>query len=83
MPTYTYQCNACKWIAERIVPIAERDKQTCSMCGDPLVKCVDRPAPAQFRGRVLQGGGPDRFTADVMGISDLRDLPAGLKTAGS
>lgn len=79
MPTYEYHCPACHWNAERIVAIDERDKQTCSMCGDPLERQVSRPAPFQVRGRVVQGGGPDRFTADVLGIP-LRDLPEGLKT---
>lgn len=78
MPVYEYHCAACHWNAERIVPVDERDTQTCSMCGDPLGRLLSRPAPFQVRGRVVQGGGPDRFTADQLGIP-LKELPDSLK----
>ena len=80
MPVYEYHCTSCHWNAERIVPVDERDKQVCNMCGDPLGRLLSRPAPAQFRGRVVSGGGPDRFTADVMGIP-LKELPSGLRSS--
>lgn len=35
----------------------------------------------KFAGRVTPGGGPDRLTADMLGIP-LKELPDGLKTKG-
>jgi hypothetical protein len=33
----------------------------------------------RFKGRVTPGGGPDKFTADMLGMR-LDELPAGLRT---
>lgn len=78
MPTYEYRCPNCGKEAAMIVRIEERGGQKCD-CGTFLERLVSVPAPAQFRGRVVKGGGPDRFTADVLGVP-LRDLPDGLRT---
>lgn len=81
MPTYDYRCPKCKSEVVHVVPIAERGEQKCAACGVPLERLLSAPyGRVMFEGRVLKGGGPDRFTADVMGISDLRDLPSGLRT---
>ena len=79
MPLYEYICYGCDRLLERIVPVEERDAQWCDGCDDRLRRVLSVPAQAQFRGRVVQGGGPDRFTADALGVP-LKDLPEGLKT---
>ena len=78
MPTYEYRCPTCGKEHMMVVKIDERGGQKCD-CGTLLERIVSVPAQAQFRGRVVKGGGPDRFTADVMGIP-LKDLPSGLRT---
>ena len=79
MPTYSFVCPNCMLETSRIVPIDERNgPHLCERCGDKLDRVITA-VPARFIGRVVQGGGPDRFTADVMGIP-LRDLPSGLRT---
>lgn len=81
MPTYDYRCETCARTEERIARIADRDRQACNVCGDPLERLLSAPyGRVMFEGRVLKGGGPDRFTADVLGYSRVEDLPAGLKT---
>ena len=78
MITYDYCCPNCKRLEERFVQLHNRDDQVCSLCGVPTVRQM--PAPmGRIAGRVVQGGGPDRFTADMMGIP-LKELPEGLKT---
>ena len=79
MPTYDYQCRHCMRVEERVVPIAERHAQNCGVCGDPMTLVLERAPLSKFTGRVTPGGGPDRFTADVMGIP-LKELPSGLRT---
>lgn len=80
MPTYDFYCPSkhCGWFGERVVPIAERNRQDCPRCPEVLYR---RPAAPLFKimGRVTPGGGPDKFTADMLGIP-LHDLPDGLKT---
>lgn len=78
MPTYDYQCDVCKRQEERMVPLAGRDKQECRTCGDPLKRLLAAPL-GRIAGRVVQGGGADRFVADQLGIP-LKELPPGLKT---
>jgi len=41
MPTYRYKCKWCKTEVQRIVPIAERNKQTCEKCGQSLDRMYD------------------------------------------
>ena len=67
-----YKCGD----TDRVVPIAERDNQTCD-CGAHLARQLAAPL-GRIAGRVVQGGGPDRFTADMLGIP-LKELPDGLK----
>lgn len=78
MPTYEYRCPNCDARYEWIVPISERGAQRCTKCDTLLEQQIAAPA-FKFAGRVVQGGGPDRFTADVLGVS-LKDLPDGLRT---
>lgn len=83
MPTYDYACNRCSRKEERVVPMVERDAQNCRVCGDPLTRLLSAPyGRVMFEGRVLKGGGPDRFTADVLGMHP-KDLPDGLRTDGT
>ena len=77
---YEYTCRSCGLETTRHSSIEERNKPAfCERCGEPLTRVVSA-VYGRIAGRTLQGGGPDRFTADVLGISDLRDLPEGLKT---
>ena len=79
MPLYDFFCPGCQWEGERNVPIAGRDQALCPDCSTRLDRLLSAPM-GRIAGRTLPGGGPDRFTADVLGISDLRDLPEGLRT---
>lgn len=78
MPTYSYLCPVCRWAGDRVVRIAMRDLQRCEHCDTELYKLVSS-ALFKFTGRVTPGGGPDRFTADMLGIP-LKELPDGLRT---
>ena len=78
MPTYEYRCPNCGKEHAMLVSIRERMGQKCD-CGTLLEQIHTSFPKAQFRGRVVQGGGPDRFTADVLGV-EVRDLPAGLRS---
>lgn len=78
MPAYDYHCRFCMRTEERVVPIVERHAQNCTVCGDPMTLVLVRPPLGKIAGQAVQGGGPDRFTADALGIP-LRDLPPGLK----
>lgn len=77
MPLYDYAC-VCGWTGERAVPVDERDEQHCSVCDQPAQRQLGAPR-FRFSGQVTPGGGPDRFTADMLGIP-LKELPEGLKT---
>jgi len=78
MPLYDYLCDACAWKEERRVPLASlNEAQYCSRCGAPTARQIS-PVYGKMAGTVLQGGGPDRFTADTMGIR-VGDLPPYLK----
>lgn len=77
MPTYTYVCDECgEGPEDRLVPIASRGAQFCSVCKHRLRRCVAAP---NVRTRPPKDGGPDRFTADALGIP-LKELPPGLRT---
>ena len=80
MTIYSYRCPNCGDAEERNVPMDERDLQLCG-CGNCTVRQLGAPR-FRFAGRVTPGGGPDKFTADVLGIP-LHDLPSGLKTKDS
>lgn len=76
MITYDYRCPQCEILQERSVPLHERDDQRCA-CGMLLVRQMSAPL-IKIAGKVVSGGGPDRFTADMLGIP-LKELPEGLK----
>ena len=80
MPTYEYRCANCGGTFEFVVPIAERGGQKCPRCETPLDRLLAAPL-FKFAGRVTPGGGPDRFTADMIGVP-LKDLPSGLRVDG-
>lgn len=84
MPLYDYKCRGCGWAGELCVPIDERDFQFCPDSLPGVFRTLlDRQMAApmgRIAGRIPQGGGPDRFTADVLGIP-LKELPAGLKSS--
>ncbi len=77
MPTYTYVCDSCGHGPEdRLVPMATRAAQFCPECGLRMGRRIGAPA---VRTRPPKDGGPDRFTADVLGVP-LKELPPGLRT---
>lgn len=78
MPIYSYRC-ACGTFAEFMRPIAERDAlPECALCRKEMPRELSAPR-FRFAGVAAKGGGPDKFTADVLGIP-LKELPAGLRT---
>lgn len=80
MPTYTYFCT-CGTTVDVVRTMAKRDDvYNCGACGQPAQRKTLYALRAKFPGRVLQGGGPDRLTADVLGIP-LKELPQGLRTS--
>jgi len=78
MPIYDYDCSGCNYVQTRILHLDRRDKQTCNVCGAPLKRRLSAPI-FRFKGVPTKGGGPDKFTADVLGIP-LKELPEGFKT---
>lgn len=81
MPLYDYECG-CGWSGEMQVPISERDRMICPRCKGQFFHKMTRKLAApmgRMAGQVVQGGGPDRLTADALGIP-LKELPSGLKT---
>ena len=78
MPIYQYFCPICMARPERMVAIAVRDQQTCD-CGLPLHRLMS-PTHGRVIGRAdgKVVGGPDQFTADVLGYK-VKDLPDHLK----
>lgn len=78
MPTYDYRCGDCGDYTSAVRSIDGRDDPLECSCGRMMRREVSAAA-FKFAGRVVKGGGPDRFTADVLGIP-LKDLPEGLKT---
>ena len=78
MPIYDYLCDNCAWREERRIPLAAyNEAQYCSKCGAPTTRQISA-VYGKMAGTVLQGGGPDRFTADMLGIK-TGDLPGYLK----
>lgn len=78
MPTYTYRCR-CGLSLEMARPVDERNVlPRCMGCDEDMPLQVAAPL-FRFAGRVTPGGGPDKFTADMLGIP-LKELPSGLKT---
>jgi len=79
MPIYDYLCVFCNDRVERQVPIDERDQQTCSHCGFGISRLVS-PTPGKVKGRADGKivGGPDQFTADMLGMK-VKELPASMR----
>jgi hypothetical protein len=73
---YDYICPICRKIEERMVSSIDRDAQ--AHCGTKMFRMLSAPH-FKFKGVVTKGGGPDKFTADMLGIP-LHDLPDGLRT---
>jgi putative FmdB family regulatory protein len=78
MPIYDYHCAWCEKEEERMVAVEDRDSQWCPSCGCKLFRLPAAPM-GRMAGVIPQGGGPDKFTADMLGVP-LKDLPPGLKT---
>jgi putative FmdB family regulatory protein len=77
MPVYNYFCN-CGTTVDIIRTMDTRDESTpCGACGREMQRRLAAPL-FKFHGRVTPGGGPDKFTADMLGIP-LHDLPPALK----
>ena len=77
MPLYDYVCPACGWAGEGVVPINMRDNVFCTPCSVRMERQVAAPL-GRIAGKPVQGGGADRFTADMLGIP-LKELPDGLR----
>lgn len=76
MPTYAYRCPRGGPEFDRCVAIDLRDKQIC-YCGAKLERLLAAPL-FRISGQITPGGGPDKFTADMLGVP-LKELPEGLK----
>ncbi len=77
MPTYDYRCPNCGTRHSLVRRIAERDELPTCDCGREMERMIGAPL-LKFAGRITPGGGPDRFTADMLGIP-LKELPGSLK----
>jgi hypothetical protein len=79
VPIYDF-FHDCGWEGERQAPVSERDRMVCPRCltGDPLKRRISGRPFGKLAGQVLQGGGGDRFTADMLGVP-LKELPRELK----
>jgi len=78
MKVYEYKCSYCDEREERFVIDDLRDRQNCYACGLPTRRLPAAPM-GRVAGRAVDGGGPDRFTADALGMK-VADLPSGLRT---
>lgn len=77
MPIYNYRCT-CGWSGDLVQSVELRDQASCPNCTRAPERQVAAPL-FRFAGRVTPGGGPDKFTADMLGIP-LKDLPDPLRT---
>lgn len=76
-PLYDLFCPTCHRVEERQCRVADRHSQRCYQDGD-LMEVRIAPVYGKMAGQVVKGGGPDRFTADAMGIP-LKELPPYLR----
>ena len=77
MPIYAYKCT-CGWSGDLIRTIDLRDNGECPNCLRRPERQLAAPL-GRVSGRTPQGGGADRFTADMLGVP-LKELPPGLRT---
>lgn len=77
MPVFDYTCADCEKEEERLVAIEDRDSQWCATCCCKLFRLPSAPM-GKMAGQVAKGGGPDKFTADMLGVP-VKDLPASLR----
>lgn len=78
MPTYGYACT-CGLRQDLVRAVdARNDPAICAGCQREMHRELAAPL-FKFAGRVTPGGGPDRFTADMLGIP-LKELPAPLRS---
>lgn len=77
-PLYDLFCPTCHRTVERQCKIDDRLTQRCYHDGDLLMVKI-APVYGKMAGTVLKGGGPDRFTADMLGCR-VDELPSGLRT---
>lgn len=78
MPIYSYRCPKCGWAGDLHAPVDLRDEHYCVSCETHMNRLVAAPL-FRFAGRTTNGGGPDKFTADMLRIP-VKDLPEGLRT---
>ena len=78
MPFYDYACADCETTEDRLVAVEDRDSQWCTTCCCKLFRLPAAPM-GKIAGQVAKGGGPDRFTADMLGTT-VKDLPRHLRT---
>ena len=83
MPIYEWDCKICGAYIAPIVPLDERNlPRACPQCGYRMERRISAPygkVIGRADGKIISGGGPDRFTADVLGTK-LKDLPAALRS---
>jgi putative FmdB family regulatory protein len=77
MPIYTYACD-CGSSVDVIRTYKDDSPVPCAACKKEMKRQLSAPL-FRFKGRVTPGGGPDRYTADTLGIP-LKELPKGLKS---
>ena len=82
MPVYEYKCQQCDKTEEAIKAVKQRDDDTpfCRDCRKHMLRVQGAPR-FRFAGVPTKGGGPDKFTADMLRVP-LKDLPEGLKQDG-
>ncbi len=52
MPTYEYECNACKKHFEKFQNMSDEPVTQCPECGGPVTRCIGTGG-----GMILKGGG--------------------------
>lgn len=77
MPIFGYACT-CGSQVDVIRTFDDNSPQICAGCQQAMTRQLSAPH-FKFAGVAAKGGGPDRFTADALGM-DVKDLPSGLRT---
>jgi len=50
MPIYTYRCNSCKKLIERLHGVKKKVIMICPSCGGQMQKTVSLPSKPKFKG---------------------------------